>query len=249
MAKLKAVIEKLEDVAEPLRELYTKGEDGKFHLDAEGVEDVGGLKKALDSERKRAREFEKKLKDLPEGFDPEQYAELLKLQEEFKKGQLSDKQREEFDSLKKQLQDAHAKELGKRDERVKQLTAALEEQLITSRATQAIATAKGSIRLLLPHVRSQAKVVEQDGKFTAVIVDKDGHTRIGDKGQNLTFEALVAEMKDQQDFAGAFEGSGASGSGALGNRGPGTPAGALSFEDLVKNPGAAIAAANTGTKK
>jgi hypothetical protein len=247
MPKLKAVIEKLDEVAAPLRELYTLGEDGKYHLDAEGVEDVTGLKKALKSERERAHDLEKRVKDLPEDFDAERYAELLKLQEDHKRGQLTKQQQAEFASLKKQLQDAHTKELGKRDERAKQLTAALEEQLITARATTAIATAKGSIPLLLPHVRRQGKVLEENGKFRSVVVDEDGHTVLNGKGAEQTFEELVAKMKEQPDFAGAFEGSGASGSGALGSRGGGS-AGTVSFEDLVKNPGAAIAAGNVAKK-
>jgi len=246
MAKLKAVVDKLDAVPQAFRELYTEGEDGKYHLDADGVEDVTGLKTALDKERKRARDFEKRVKDIPEDFDPEDYAALRKLREEQQKGQLTDKQREEFESLKKQLHDAHSKELAKRDDRIKALVAALETEMITAQATGAIAAAQGSVKLLLPHVRRQAKVIEEQGAFRPVVVGEDGHPRLkGDK--EMTYEDLVAEMKEQDDFAGAFAGSGASGIGALGSRGAGGSK--PSFEDIVKNPTAAIAAANASGKK
>lgn len=77
---LKAVVEKIEDVAEPLREHYTEGSDGKFHLAAEGVEDVSGLKSALKKERESREAAEKAVKDVSkqwEGMDPKEMRELL----------------------------------------------------------------------------------------------------------------------------------------------------------------------------
>lgn len=47
---LKAIVASLDEVPEPLREFYT-ARDGKFVLDAEGVEDVSGLKRSLERER------------------------------------------------------------------------------------------------------------------------------------------------------------------------------------------------------
>jgi hypothetical protein len=240
MAKLKVVVDKLEDVPEALRELYTKGEDGKYRLDADGIEDVGGLKSALAKERGRAKDLEKRLKDLnlPDDLDADRIAALLALEEESKKGSLTDKQKEDLDAFKRQLQDNHAKELGKRDERIKALTTALEEELITARATAAIAGGRGSVKLLLPHLRRQAKVLEENGKFTAVVIDEQGHTRIkGDKGTNMSFEDLVTEMQDQDDYAGAFDGSGASGGGATGGGRNGGPGGSIRLSrEAAKDP-------------
>lgn len=75
---LKAVVENIEELAEPLREYYAKGEDGKFHLSAEGVEDVSGLKSALGKERTRAGEAEKALKAY-EGWTLDDLKELADL--------------------------------------------------------------------------------------------------------------------------------------------------------------------------
>lgn len=59
-------VEKLEDVEESIRGLYVE-KDGAFVLDAEGlpeVEDVSGLKSALEKERKAARDADKRAKKL-----------------------------------------------------------------------------------------------------------------------------------------------------------------------------------------
>jgi len=63
VAKLAGVVDSLDAIDEPLRELYIKGDDGKYVLDAdvEGHPAVGGLKSALTKERQDARELKRKL--------------------------------------------------------------------------------------------------------------------------------------------------------------------------------------------
>jgi hypothetical protein len=212
MPKLQAVVESIEDIDEHLRDLYVERSDGKYALDAEGVEDVTGLKNTV---RNLRRDLDRAKKRTPDDFDPERWEELQALEEEFQKGKLNDKQREEFDNLKRQLQDQHKKELAKYEDQLTQLRGALHKELVTSRATQALANAKGAVKLLLPHIERHATVVEQDGHFVPVVTDGDGHTRIGEGGNNMTFEELVAEMRSSSDFASAFEGTGSSGGGAV----------------------------------
>jgi hypothetical protein len=212
MPKLQAVVESLDGIDENLRDLYVERDDGKYALDADGVEDVTGLKRSLQAARADAAKARKRV---PEDFDPERWEQLQALEEEFQKGKLSDKQREEFDSLKRQLQDQHKKELAKYEQRAAQLQDALRRELVTSRAAQALAKAKGSVKLLLPHIERHATVVEQDGQFVPVVTDEQGHTRIGEGGNNMTFDELVAEMRASNDYAGAFEGTGSSGGGAV----------------------------------
>ena len=48
---LPAIVDSLEDLPEAVRAFYVETEDGRFRLDAEGVEDVSGLKSALEKER------------------------------------------------------------------------------------------------------------------------------------------------------------------------------------------------------
>jgi hypothetical protein len=52
---LPAYLDNLDDLPEALAEHYIAMADGRFRLDAEGVEDVTGLKSALERERQRRR--------------------------------------------------------------------------------------------------------------------------------------------------------------------------------------------------
>jgi hypothetical protein len=73
---LKAVVESLDAVPEIHRTLYIQTDDGKFKLDAEGVEDVSGLKSALEkerAERRQARADLEKFKDI----DPVKYHDAV----------------------------------------------------------------------------------------------------------------------------------------------------------------------------
>lgn len=232
---LKAIVEKLEDVAEPMREHYRagtadEGTEGKFVLGVEAVsgftlENVDGLKSALGKERTRADKAEGltvKFKDL----DPDKARAAMTELEELKKLDPSaeaDKiANTKFEAAKAQLLEKHASELTERDERNKHLSSTVESLLIDAAATAALAEAKGSVELLLPHVKSHTRVKEVDGKFVVEVVDKDGNGRIGDaKGTPMDIKGLVAEMRQSSTFARAFDGSGQSGGGTQAGQGTG----------------------------
>jgi hypothetical protein len=81
---LKMVVDSLDGVEAKHHDLYVKGDDGKFRLDAE-IEDVSGLKGALEKERKAARDAEAKRKELEDrlkGFDPDEYEALKRAKED-----------------------------------------------------------------------------------------------------------------------------------------------------------------------
>lgn len=65
---LKAFYATQAEIPESQREFYVE-KDGKFVLDAEGVEDVTGLKRSLERERKTAQDLAARYK----GIDPEKY--------------------------------------------------------------------------------------------------------------------------------------------------------------------------------
>lgn len=92
MPKLKAVVTKLDEVEEPLRSLYVE-KNGKFVLDADGVEDVTGLKNALEAqkeaERKARREFDE-LKLKIGDMDPDKARAALKRMQELEDKTLLD---------------------------------------------------------------------------------------------------------------------------------------------------------------
>lgn len=85
MAKLAAVVDSLDGIADAHRDLYTKGEDGKYVLDAdvEGHPGVAGLKGALTKERKSRTDLEASLKAFKDlGYTPEQIAEIKRKAED-----------------------------------------------------------------------------------------------------------------------------------------------------------------------
>lgn len=187
-------------------------EGAKTYTQADIDEMMAGLKaknkELLDAERKAAAA----LKNY-DGVDPAEYKAL--------KDAAADAERKkaaaegDFKSLEKQLIDRHQAELGQRDTRITQLSAALERRLVDADAAAAIAEAKGSVKGLLPHVRPHIKVVEVDGEFVAQVVDSRGQPRIADgKGTPMSIADLVNELRGDQELARLYEGSGSSGGGA-----------------------------------
>src|SRR5262245_21998910 len=91
MAK-KYQVDSLDDVPEADRALYVE-KDGKFVLDVEGLEDVSGLKSALQREREASRKARDELKGLGERYkdlDPEKAREALRQLEELEEQGLRD---------------------------------------------------------------------------------------------------------------------------------------------------------------
>lgn len=93
---LKAVLDSLDAVPEAQREFYKKHDDGKFRLDAEGVEfeeNVRGLKSALEKERDEKKTTAQKYRELQEqlgDLDPVKAREALKKLQELEDKKLID---------------------------------------------------------------------------------------------------------------------------------------------------------------
>jgi len=216
---LKAVVDSLDGVPEPLRAAYIE-KDGKFVLDAEGVEDVTGLKSALQKERDARSKLDKQLAQYKD-LDPEKYRELLKEKEEFERTTLEKKG--DFDKLKDQLVQKHQDELKTVGEKLTAREKFIEKVVAENVALAEITKAEGNTTLLKPHVMASIRVVEEDGEFVAKVVDAKGNPRIANgKGDEMTIADLIAELKSSEEFSGAFKGTGSSGSGAPHK--PGTPA-------------------------
>ena len=118
--KIKFIIDKLEDVAEPLRGLYKQREDGKFQIDtdAEGVEDIAGLKNALDAERREHLETKKKL----EGLNKNELKELAKRKKDAEDAKRKRAEEDgDIEAIKKQMADKHAEEMASAKQREEKL--------------------------------------------------------------------------------------------------------------------------------
>lgn len=91
---LKAVLDSLDGVPEALHEHYKKDDaSGKYRLEADGVEDVSGLKSALEKERTGHKTMAQQLKDLKEqlgDLDPVKAREALKKLQDLEDKKLMD---------------------------------------------------------------------------------------------------------------------------------------------------------------
>lgn len=217
---LQATVDSLEGLSEELHDEYEE-KDGKFHLkllngmvSADKVEDVSGLKSALQKERENNKALSQTKRQLEEqfgGIDPEEYQRLkdLEAHEEERKAE----KKGEWDKLKEQMTTKHNEELGKRSERENKLLTALEKKTIDADAIAALNEHKGNVTLLLPHVKAHVRMVEEDGAFVARVVDDAGNPRVNGEGNFLTVRELVSEMRDQETYAKAFENTVKSGGG------------------------------------
>ena len=68
--------------------------------------------------------------------------------------------------------------------------------LVENNATNAVVDAKGVPELLMPFIKGQVKVIEEDGSFNVYVVDPQGDRRYsGITGQPMNIKELVMEMK------------------------------------------------------
>lgn len=208
---LKLTVDNLDGIQENLRSLYVE-KDGKYHLDVSGDEDNEELKATLKKEREAHKKLEKQTKAWSRfGKTPEEIAEILKAQEDAEKEKAE--KAGDWEKLKAQMNDSHAKEIAIKDSEIVNMRKALEANLIDAQATAAIAAAKGVPELLLPHVKAHVKVVEDNGNYEVAVVDAKGDPRINGKGEPLKIIDLITEMKQSEVFGRAFEGTGHTGTG------------------------------------
>lgn len=226
--------ESLEGLDELLHDNYMKQEDGTYRLAAldgfvaaDSVENVDGLKSALDKERASAREYQKKFATLTErtaGFDQDKYNKMLAAEEEHAEAEAMAKG--DFEKIKVQMVEKHTENLAAKDKVILSLRGELERHLIDAKCVSAISAADGNVELLMPHVKKFVRLVEQEnGEFAAEVIDAAGTKRVNGKGEPLSVDDLVSEMRAESKFAGVFKGTGSSGSDSQpGLGGEGNPA-------------------------
>jgi multidrug efflux pump subunit AcrA (membrane-fusion protein) len=209
---LKFVVDSLDAVPESQRSFYVE-RDGKHHLDLDGYEDPTNLKSALSKERDRANAAEKQAKAWSAmGKTPDEISALLETQRQAEIDKAT--KNGEWDKLRAQMTEAHQSELKRKDESLQARDKAIAKHLIDSAAAQALAKLKGSTALLMPHVRAAVKVVEDGGEYTVRVLDAAGSPRVNGKGEFLSIEDLVSEMRQSEIYGPAFEATGTTGSGA-----------------------------------
>lgn len=203
---LKATLDTLDGLDQFLHQFYIKSDDGKsFKLDAEGVEDVGGLKSALtrqtDAARKNADEI-RKLQERYKDIDPDQVRAIMgrmanddeaKLIAEGKIDEVINKRIEKQKAaLERQVTEANQRaELS--DGRAKKFSQrVLDDQL------RASANKTGVHASAVDDVLFRGRTMfslDEDGK--AIQLDSEGHTVLGKDGKNpFTPDEWLATMKE-----------------------------------------------------
>lgn len=210
------VADKADELPEGLR-AQAKQVDGKFVVESlpEGWEvgDTVGLRLRLSEERTARKDAEKALAAF-EGI--EDAAAAREALQQLKAGAL--KGSKEIDDFRKQLEAKVAADLAKKDATLGSLQGQLREQLVESAAQKAIAEAGGSLKLLLPVVRSAVKAeVAADGRLSVVLVDETGKemvSKVAGATGPMSISEFVGTLRESSDYKAAFAGSGTGGSGA-----------------------------------
>lgn len=214
---LPAVVESLDEIPEIARDEYRQDADGKRYIRetvAAPGEDAPELRRALAREKAEARKWRAAAEERRD-IDPEEYR-TLKAEREAREREEAEK-KGQFDKLIAQKDSQYQQELSKRDADLKAALSAVERYVLDAEIAQAVSAQKGKLKILAPHVKAQLKAINEGGQYRVAVIDADGDERFNPKtNAPMTVAELVAEMKLDPEFGGAFESSGATGGGASG---------------------------------
>lgn len=91
----------------------------------------------------------------------------------------------------------------------------LEKYMIGQAIATALASEKGNVEVLTPHIERFAKVVQDGEDYVVRVVEQDGKTiRYDGAAAPLSIPALVKEFKSNKTFAANFESEAAGGAGS-----------------------------------
>lgn len=223
---LKAILETLDGISEEIKGHYSE-RDGKFYLGVDSVdgmslEDVRALKNALSQERKRAEEAATLAKSFGD-LDIDAAREALRKVDEMRNWKPDQKVQEQLRLKEEEIKRQSQSQLDKLKTELDTTVRQLERELVTSAASKAIAEKGGNPNLLLPLVERRTRMRRTDaGQFLAEVLDDTGGVRISPKSgatDPMTIGELIEEMAGREEYAGAFSGTGARGSGASGSEG------------------------------
>jgi hypothetical protein len=209
---LAQTVDTLESVPEAARGAYVE-KDGKFHLDFV-VEDVTGLKRALESERGLNKAAKDKVAAWEKlGKSPEEIDEMLAA-ERTKAEQLAIKAGKFDEVLAKKLGDQKLEYDGKISTAEKAKASALkiaEQAVVNTSLATALTKAKASAEGLtaLPKLIGDRVRIEFDenGNASSSILDADGKPMVGSLANGLAnYDDLVKEAI--KTFPSLFEGAG-----------------------------------------
>lgn len=215
--------EEFEKLVPDVQQYYAKQEDGSYVLESDGNDDVTNLKTAYDKTKKETLELKDALKAERESRNTDQRKvqeleakiranEEKELQQKGEWQTLLDRQKQEYEGKLTQKDQI----IAARDKRV--------SDILLEHATMAAITAnKGEPKLLRGIVRDRLYIeTDKDGKETVRVYADDGKSmRMHPKNPSdpITPEQFVETLREDEVYARAFDGSGASGSGSQNGNG------------------------------
>lgn len=220
--KAKLVAEEFEKLDEGLRAFYKTAADGAYVLDAEGVEDVTGLKRALDevrADRTKLREEIKNVRSKYGDVDPDEAKRAISEMQQLHDKKLLDegKVEELIQKRVERMRLEHENQLKARDKRSleieeenKKLSSRLSEVLIDTSLTSAATAAKVRPTAIPDVINRGRQVWRLDGNDPKPM-QSDGTVIIGKDGKSpLTMDEWLSSL--QQTAPHLFEPSSGSGS-------------------------------------
>lgn len=224
---LKAKLKSLDGLPDVIKAEYRQ-EGDFFVLDTEAVdgwnvEDLTGLKNALSAKTTELNTAKSKLKAfVVDGveIDPTEAATAIAKVKEFATLDPKKAAEAQVKQALEQQQNQFNAQMAAKDTEAKNLMGQLETVMIDNAATQALAAKGGNIKLLLPHVKSNVKLVKNESGFSVEVVDHNGNPRIhvaSGKTSNMTLEQLIEEMASTDDYSSAFDSKAKSGGSSQGD--------------------------------
>lgn len=233
---LAAVLENLDDVPETLKDEYTQGEDGKFHLDLDDSirthTSIAALTRSLANAKKEKQtlqttvaDLKEKVRGVPEDFDRAEYDRLVEEEAQRKKdpnykGADKDadlaRQREQYDQRIASMQSDFEAKLAEKDAVIQ----TLDGEIVGDKAEVALST--GLVKAgIAPEfmdgvtalLRRQVKVVKDDesGERRAIV-----ETDLGEVSVDKYIETW-SKSDQGKPYVAKGQGSGAPGSGKPGS--------------------------------
>jgi len=167
-------------------EYYEK--DGDYHLDVDGLEDTGGLRRAKDHEVKLRKETESKLREVTE-----QVATL----------------QTEMETSETQFASELKKQLGDKEGQLVKANKFIQETLVDSVAHRLASEISIAPNLMVPHIKARLEADLSGDSPVTKIKGADG------KLSDMTIDALKTELVANKDYSAIIRGNKASGSGAV----------------------------------
>ena len=197
--------------SEFLKSIGLEDESQAEKLIARSTEDEQGLVNKRDELLGKVTDYKGRLAQF-DGVDVEEYKTALQKLKEYDEKHLMDKG--DFEPIRQKLLDQIEEGKVNSEKEKGALRSQLENMMIDSEAAKSISEDGGSLKLLMPIVKSRIDIIDNDGKLILQIKSEDGTPALDDKGEPLTLPGLMEELRADESLSGAWPSSGLSGAGA-----------------------------------